>query len=89
MKNAHDNDVADESKHAGNEHVLGLIDYFLIDHALGGFDEELSSHNVDDNHIDQCSQRFGLFPAEGEVGGGLRSSAEPDSSQGDKVGEHI
>lgn len=79
MENAHDDEVANQSEDAGDEHVLGLVDYFLIDHAFGRFDEEFAGDNVDDNHIDQCPEGFSLFPTEGEVGGGLGPSAEPDS----------
>lgn len=44
VKDSHYYDVADKTKHAGDEHVFGLVHDLLIYHPLCGFHKQLSSY---------------------------------------------
>lgn len=81
VQDLHDDEVADETKDTSDEHIQRLVNNFLVDHPLGGFNEEFSSYDVDDGHVDECSQRLCFFPPKGECFRRGRVGAQPDSSQ--------
>lgn len=89
VQDLHDDEVADETEDTGEEHEQWFIDRFLVKHALGSLNEKFGSYDIDDRHVDECSQGLSLFPPECELFGRVRTGAQPDSSQGDEIGEDV
>ena len=89
VQDLHDDKIADETKDTCYQHIQRFIDYFFVNHALCGFNEQLGSYDIDDSHVDECSQRLCFFPAKGELFGRSRVCAQPDSSQRNEISEDI
>ena len=89
VQDSHDEEVAAQSENAGDEHDNGVVYNLSVDHPLGGLNKEFGSDHVDDSHVYEGPQGLGLLPPKGQELGRVGSGAQPDSPQGDEVGQHI
>jgi hypothetical protein len=88
VKNAEDDDVADESEDASYEHVDGFFDNLLFDHAMRCFDKKFDGDDVDEDDVEESTKGLGLLPAEGKIEGTLLL-AQPYCHQRYHIGQHV